>query len=258
MVTNNKAALDNALTLLQKLWSSSQAPFMIEFQVRRQEKIIKEFRRHEPVRAFYLLGLAATLREDRKGMHGNFKNALIHSAYDIDVRHGYAACLSRMGMYADARKHYEIIHRKDPSDLSVLAELIISSLASGRVQDGVHWIGEWSKVNPNRPFQEAETIARSGALLERFGISDDHVERLQTLAMNILEKERKEIKTINYRGMPEEAPQWIDAQLVVDDSPEEVERLNGQLNRIMAGTSTPSRVADLLVFNFSTDEASGQ
>ena len=159
-----------------------------------------------------------------------------------------------MGFYIEARKQYEILHQHDPDDLGVLAELIISALASGRIQDGVRWIEHWSKINPNRPFEEAETIARSGALLEKFGISDDHVERLQFLAMNILEKERKEVKTINYRGIPDEEPKWIDASLIVDDSREEVDRLNGKLNKMLACTPTPRRVAELLIFNFTTDE----
>ena len=257
MFINNQAVLDDALNRLQDIWRSSLPLSQFEFEVRRLEKIVKEFRRKEPVRAFYLLGLAATLRENKKAMLISFNNALTHSGNDPDVRHGFAACLSRLGAYAEARKHYEILHRQEPADLGVLAELIISTLASGRVQDGVRWIGQWSRINPNRPFEEAGTIAKSGALLEKFGISDDQVEHLQSLAMNILEKERKEVKTINYRGIPAESPKWIDASLVVDDSPEEVDRLNGQLSQMIAQTPTPRRVAELLVFNFATDEASG-
>ncbi|MBF0447521.1 MAG: hypothetical protein HQL67_04905 [Magnetococcales bacterium] len=256
MVANkSQEILDDALTRLQGIWRSPIPLARFELEIVRLERVIKEFRRHEPVRAFYLLGLASTLRDDRESMRVHFNNALAHSGNDADVRHGFAACLSRLGFYAEARKQYEILYNDDQEDLGVLAELIISSLASGRIQDGVKWIGHWSQINPDRPFEEAETIAKSGALLEKFGISDDHVERLQSLAMNILEKECKEIKTINYRGVPEEDPEWIDANLVLDDSEEEVERLNNQLNHLMACTPTPDRLAELLVFNFTKDEA---
>ncbi|MBF0454175.1 MAG: hypothetical protein HQL72_05070 [Magnetococcales bacterium] len=256
MAINSQEILDDALTRLQGIWSSPFPLFRFELEIKRLEKVIKEHRRRDPVRAFYLLGLAATLRESKEEMRAHFNNALNHSGNDPDVRHGFAACLSRLGFYIEARKQYEILHNEDPEDLGVLAELIISALASGRIQDGVRWISHWSQVNPDRPFEEAETIEKSGALLEKFGISDDHVERLQSLAMTILEKERKEIKTINYRGIPEEDPEWIDANLVVDESDEEeVRRLNGQLNQMLASTPTPRRVAELLVFNFSSDEA---
>jgi hypothetical protein len=258
MVTHDPGQLDQALTRLQGIWRSPVPLSQFDFEIRRLEKSILECRRKDPIRSFYLLGLAATLRDDKSGMRSHFNNALIHSGNGPDVRHGFAACLSRLGFYIDARKQYEILYQENPEDLSVLAELIISALASGRIQDGIHWISCWSKVSPGRPFKEAETIAKSGALLDKFGISDDHVEHLQTLAMNILEKERKEVKTINYRGIPEEEPEWIDASLIVDDSEEEVERLNGQLNRMLASTPTPRRVAELLVFNFATDEASSQ
>lgn len=253
MATNCQELLDDALSRLQGIWRSPIPLFRFELEIKRLERSIKKFRVQDPVRAFYLLGLAATLREDKEEMRSCFNNSLTHSGNDPDVRHGYAACLSRLGFYVEARKQYEILHVDEPEDLGVLAELIISSLASGRIQDGVRWIGQWSTLNPERPFEEAETIAKSGALLEKFGISDDHVERLQGLAMKILEQERKEVKTINYRGIPEEEPEWIDASLVVDDSEEEIERLNGQLNRMLANTPTPPRLAELLVFNFANE-----
>ncbi|MBF0357146.1 MAG: hypothetical protein HQL70_00990 [Magnetococcales bacterium] len=257
MTTDNQEVLDDALTRLQGIWSSPLPFFRFELEVKRLERVIKGYRQNDPIRAFYLLGLVATLQEDKDGMMNNFYNSLIHSNNDPDVRHGFAACLSRMGNYIEARKQYEIIYQHDQKDLGVLAELIISSLASGRIQEGVRWITRWSQINPERPFKEAESIAKNGALLEKFGISDDHVEHLQSLAMNILEKERKQIKTINYRGIPEVSPERIDATLIVDDSPEEVERLNSKLNKMMATSPTPGRVADVLVFNFVTDEASG-
>ncbi|MBF0195329.1 MAG: hypothetical protein HQL71_12275 [Magnetococcales bacterium] len=256
MATNDNEALDNALSRLQGIWSSPVPIFRFELEIRRLEKVISQYRRQEPIRAFYLLGLAATLREDKEDMRRFFFNSLTHSCNDPDVRHGYAACLSRMGFYQDARKQYEIIYLQDPQDLGVLAELIISSLASGRIQEGVKWIAQWSMLNPNRPFKEADTITKNGALLEKFGISDDQVEHLQSLAMKILDKECKQVKTINYRGIPEMAPERIDASLIVDDSPEEVKRLNGKLNRMLATAPTPRKVADVLVFNFVTEDAS--
>ncbi|MEO5346607.1 MAG: hypothetical protein H7834_09550 [Magnetococcus sp. YQC-9] len=221
--------LDNLLARLQGIWASPIESFRFEFELKRLEKVIGEFRRHEPVRAFYLLGLTATLLEEGEKMRAHFKNALWHSHNDPDVRHGYAACLARLGAIAEARDQYRILHKEEPEDLDVLAELIVTTLASGRIQEGVRQMSTWSRLNPSRPLEEAASIARNGALLERFGISDDDVERLQQLALRILEKERKEIKTINYTGVPEEDPSWIRADLVVEDSAEAVAALNLKL-----------------------------
>ena len=255
MANDSQDILDTTLTRLQGIWKSPFPIFRFELEIKRIENSVMEYRRRDPIRAFYLLGLAATLQEDGLGMKSHFSNALIHSMNDSDVRHGFAACLSRLGFYAEARRQYEILYNGDPDDLAILAELIIASLASGRIQDGVRWIGDWSRLNPDRPFEEAATIVKSGALLERFGISDDHVEGLQLMAMKILAQECKEVKTINYRGIPEEDPEWIDASLVLDDSEEEVERLNRQLNRMLSNSPTPRRIAEVLVFNFSRVEA---
>lgn len=248
--------LDDVLARVQGIWASPIPVERFEFELRRLVHVVKKYRRREPTRSFYLLGLLATLLGDDATMHSCFRNALAHSGNDFDVRHGYGACLARMGVFSEARNQYEILYNANPSDLDVLAELIVSALASGRIQEGVKWIHHWSELNPDRPFDEAETIARSGALLEKFGISDDHVEKLQSLALKILEKERKEVKTINYRGMPEENPQWIDASLILDEPADVVEELNSKLASALSTTSTPRRVADLVVFNYAKEHQS--
>jgi len=244
--------LDDALSRLQGIWASPIDVSRFEFELKRLERVVAEHRRQEPVRAFYLLGLIATLNEDHHAMRSHFHNALLHSGGDADVRHGFGACLARLGFYSEAREQYETLYEAYPDDLDLLAELIVSSLAAGRIQDGVRWIQRWSQLNPDRPFEEAETISQSGALLEKFGISDDHVERLQGLAMGILERERKEVKTINYSGVPLENPEWIKADLVVDESEEVVEELNGKLSNALTRNATPRRVAEVVVFGFSS------
>ncbi|MBF0262810.1 MAG: hypothetical protein HQL97_13360 [Magnetococcales bacterium] len=245
--------LDNLLARLQGIWASPIETSRFEFELKRLERVIGEHRRHEPVRAFYLLGLTATLLEEGEVMRAHFKNALWHSGNDLDVRHGYGACLARLGHFAEAREQYRILHEANPDDLDILAELIVTTLASGRIQDGVRRMSDWSRLNPSRPIEEAESIAKSGALLERFGISDDDVERLQRLAMKILERERKEIKTINYTGIPSDDPCWIRADLVLDDSDDAVEALNQQLATVRANHAPP-RLAELVVFNYSNGE----
>lgn len=250
MPKNTDDVLDDALARLQGIWASPIPIERFEFELKRLEVTVGGFRRKEPTRAYYLLGLVATLKEDANAMRAYFKNALVHSHHDSDVRHGYGSCLARLGFFSESRQQYEALHEEFPEDLEVLSELIVSSLAAGRIQDGVRWIQHWSELNPDRPFEEAETIAKSGALLERFGISDDQVERLQSLAMGILEKERRDVKTINYRGVPDENPEWIDASLVVDESEEVVKDLNGKLFHELSNSSTPRRVAELVVFNY--------
>ncbi len=250
MLTNQ--ILDDALSRVQGIWASPIEISRFEFELRRLEKVVSEHRRMEPIRAFYLLGLIATLNEDHDTMRAHFNNALLHSGGDPDVRHGFGACLARLGFYSEAREQYEVLYDSSPDDLDLLAELIVSSLAAGRIQDGVRWIQRWSELNPDRPFEEAETISQSGALLEKFGISDDHVERLQGLAMSILERERKEVKTINYSGVPVDNPEWIKADLVVDESEEVVEELNGKLSSALNRNQTPRRVAEVVVFGFSS------
>ncbi|MBF0628034.1 MAG: hypothetical protein HQL91_07420 [Magnetococcales bacterium] len=246
--------LDGILARLQGIWASPMELHRFEFELRRLERVIGEHRRHEPVRAFYLLGLAATLLEDANRMRAHFKNALWHSGNDPDVRHGYGACLARLGQFFEAREQYRILYEENPGDLNLLAELIMTTLATGRIQEGVRWMGEWSRLNPTRPMEEAESIAKSSALLERFGVSDDDMERLQRLAMGILERERKEIKTINFIGFPEDDPSWIQADLVLDDSEEVVEALNHKLADVCK-ISAPPRLAELVVFNYTNGEA---
>lgn len=248
--------LDTILARVQGIWASPIPTEHFSFELHRLVRVVKEHRRKEPMRAFYLLGLLATLQEDDQTMRSCFKNALIHSGNDFDVRHGFGSCLARLGFFSEARIQYETLFQENPDDLDVLAELIVATLASGRIQEGVKWIHCWSSLNPDRPFEEAETIAKSGALLEKFGVSDDQVERLQCLALKILEKERKEVKTINYRGMPEEDPQWIDASLVLDEPDDVVEDLNSKLASALSTTSTPRKVADLVVFNYAKEHQS--
>lgn len=254
MISNQNCdeILDGVLARLQGIWASPIGLERFEFELKRLERIAGEYRRQEPVRAFYLLALAATLQEDASKMRGYFKNALWHSDNDPDVRHGYGACLARLGYFSEAREQYQILYAEDSGDIDLLAELIVTSLAAGRIQEGVRWIQEWSRLNPDRPIEEAETIARNGALLERFGVCDDDVERLQKLAMGILERECKDVKTINYTGMPPEDPQWISADLVVDESEEVVEELNSKLAGIYKAT-TPPRLAELVVFCYSSE-----
>ncbi|MBF0145638.1 MAG: hypothetical protein HQL84_06725 [Magnetococcales bacterium] len=256
MSENTEQVLDQVLARVQGIWASPIPTSRFEFELKRLVRVVKEYRRREPTRAFYLLGLLATLLEDPQTMRASFKNALVHSGNDFDVRHGFGSCLARLGFFSESRNQYEILYHENPEDLDVLAELIVSSLAAGRIQEGVKWIQCWSELNPDRPFEEAETIAKSGALLEKFGISDDQVERLQGLALKILEKERKEVKTINYRGMPEENPQWIDASLVLDEPADVVEELNSKLASALSSTATPRKVADLVVFNYAREHQS--
>ena len=250
MSKQTEQTMDEVLARLQGIWASPIEVKRFEFELKRLEHAIRGYRRKDPVRSYYLLGLVATLREDCEGMRGYFKNALFHSGNDADVRHGFGACLARLGFFSEAREQYEILFRHDNKDLNLLAELIVTSLAAGRIQDGVRWIQRWSELNPERPFEEADSIARSGKLLERFGISDDHVERLQALALGILERERKVVRTINYQGVPLDDPKWIRADLVLDESEDVVEDLNGKLTNAMTRTATPRRVADVLVFGY--------
>ncbi|MBF0107670.1 MAG: hypothetical protein HQL76_00650 [Magnetococcales bacterium] len=256
MSDTTEQILDQVLARVQGIWASPIPVARFEFELKRLERIVKEYRRKEPTRAFYLLGLLATLMDDPERMRASFRNALAHSGNDFDVRHGFGSCLARLGFFSEARNQYELLYQDNPEDLDVLAELIVSSLAAGRIQEGVKWIQCWSELNPDRPFEEAETIARSGALLQKFGISDDQVERLQGLALRILEKERKEVKTINYRGMPEENPQWIDASLVLDEPEDVVDALNSKLASALSNTTTPRKVADLVVFNYAREHQS--
>lgn len=244
--------LDDVLMRLQKIWGAATKAEHFEFEVRRLEKMVRAFRRVEPVRSYYLLGLAAALRENAHAMHAHFTNALRHSNHDPDVRRGYGACLIRLRYFAEAREQYEAIFAHNKKDLGVLAELIITSLATGRIQDGVRWIQRWSELNPESPFEEADAIAKNSALLEKFGVSDDHVERLQQLALTILARECRDIKTINYRGVPTDDPEWIEADFVVDESAEVVRDLNGKLSNAMTQAATPPRMAEVLKFGYST------
>jgi tetratricopeptide (TPR) repeat protein len=246
--------LDGFLTRLQGIWASPIETGRFEFELKRLERLIAEHRRQEPVRAFYLLGLTATLQENAQKMRHHFQNALWHSNHDPDVRHGFGACLARMGFFFEAREQYRILYEENPGDLDLLAELIVTTLATGRIQEGVRWMGEWSRLNPTRPLEEADSIAKSGALLERFGVSDDDMERLQQQALGILERERKEIKTINFTGIPPDDPCWIQADLMVEDSEEGVEALNYKLADVCK-ISAPPRLAELVVFNYSSTEA---
>lgn len=250
--TDTDEILDGALSRLQGIWASPIPLERFEFELKRLERVVQGYRRQEPIRAFYLLGLTATLQEDHAKMHAHFKNALWHSDNNADVRHGYGACLARLGCFSDAREQYHLLYQDNQGDLNLLAELIVTSLAAGRIQEGVRWIQEWSHFNPERPIEEADSIARNGALLERFGVSDDDVERLQKLAMGILERERKDVKTINYTGVPPENPQWINADLVVDESEEVVEELNSKLARAYK-SSSPPKLAELVVFGYSSE-----
>ncbi|MBF0428181.1 MAG: hypothetical protein HQL94_04600 [Magnetococcales bacterium] len=253
IIQSSDEILDGVLARLQGIWASPIGVERFEFELKRLERVVGEYRRQEPVRAFYLLGLAATLQEDAKSMRSHFKNALWHSGNDPDVRHGYGACLARLGFFSESREQYQILYREDQGNLDLLAELIVTSLAAGRIQEGVRWIEEWSRYNPERPIEEAESIAKNGALLERFGVSDDDVERLQRLAMGILERESKEVKTINYTGMPPEDPQWISADLSVNEPEDVVEVLNHKLAGVFK-SSTPPKLAELVVFGYSSNE----
>ncbi|MBF0181192.1 MAG: hypothetical protein HQM03_14310 [Magnetococcales bacterium] len=258
MMTNSNCdeILDGVLARLQGIWASPIPADRFEFELKRLERVAREYRRQEPVRAFYLLGLAATLQEDTERMRAHFRNCLWHSGNDPDVRHGYGACLARLGYFSDAREQYRQLYDQDQGNLDLLAELIVTTLAAGRIQEGVRWIQEWSSINPERPIEEAEAIARNGALLERFGVSDDDVERLQKLAMGILERERTDVKTINYTGVPPEDPTWIQADLVVDESEEMVESLNHKLASVLNKNPSPPRLAELVVFSYSRDAKS--
>ena len=247
----NDKMLDDVLVRLQGVWVSSSDVEWLEFELRRLEKIVRAHCRVDPVRSYYLLGLISTLRGDVAGTQACFANALRHSGHDTDVRRGYGVCLVRLRHFAEAREQYTAILERDGEDLDVLAELIVTSLATGRIQEGVRWIQRWSELNPDRPFEEADTVAKSAALLERFGISDDHVERLQRLALGILERESMDVRTINYRGVPLDDPEWISADLVVDESEEVVKGLNGKLSQVLTTNSPPPRLAEVIKFTYS-------
>ncbi|NGZ05360.1 MAG: hypothetical protein G8237_03295 [Magnetococcales bacterium] len=244
--------MDEILSRLQGIWASPIATSRFEFELKRLEREVEEQRRHEPIRAFYLLGLIATLQEEADKMQRHFKNALWHSNQDPDVRHGYGACLARMGHFSAAREQYRILYAQSPDDLNLLAELIMTTLATGRIQEGVRWMSEWSRLNPQRPMEEAVSIAKSSALLERFGVSDDDMERLQQLALNILERGKTTVKTINYTGMPADDPCWIQADLIIEEPTEVVESLNHRLAEARK-SATPPRLAELIFFNFCND-----
>ncbi|MBF0183795.1 MAG: hypothetical protein HQM06_05300 [Magnetococcales bacterium] len=244
--------LDESLASLQTIWASSAGLDRWEFELRRQEKIIRSFCRPSPVRAYYLLGLVATLRQDVANVHSCFRNALLHSAYDADIQRGYGICLVRLRYFAEAREQYEAILSRHGEDLETLAELIITSLATGRIREGVEWMQRWSHLNPDRPFDEMDAIAKSAALLERYGISDDHVERLQRLATAILARESLNVQSIHYRGVPLEDPEWIAADVIVDESAEVLEGLNGKLSRILQSNAPPPRLAEVIKFTYAT------
>ncbi|MEO5339485.1 MAG: hypothetical protein H7837_03055 [Magnetococcus sp. MYC-9] len=252
MTMRSDEILDDVLIHLQEMWISTVDIEMLEFEMRRLEKIVRGFCRTEPVRAYYLLGLLATLRKEEVTMRSCFANALRHSGYDTHVRRGYGVCLMRLRFFSEARAQYEAIVAQDGEDLGILAELIVTSLATGRIQEGVRWIQRWSALNADRPFEEAEAVAKSAALLEKFGISDDHVERLQRLAMGILERELLDLKTIRYRGVPLEEPEWIAADLVVDGSDEVIEGLNGKLSKVLRSDAPPPRLAEVIQFTYLT------
>lgn len=253
MTIRDAGILDDVLLHLQRIWVSPETAGRFEFELRRLEKIIKAFFISDPVRSYYLLGLSATLRDDATAMRARFTNALRHDCQDVDVRRGYAACLARLRFFSEAREQYEIVFFQNEEDLGVLAELIITSLATGRIQDGVRWMHRWSTLNPHRPFEEAGLIAKNSALLEKHGISDDHVERLQRLALSILDRERRDIKTIHYHGVPQDDPEWIVANFVIDETADVVNDLNGKLSSAITHTATPSNVSDILKFGYSAD-----
>ncbi|MBF0583661.1 MAG: tetratricopeptide repeat protein [Magnetococcales bacterium] len=250
MTVRSHKVLDDVLARLQRMWVSDLPVEMLAFEQRRLEQIVRPFCRTDPVRAYYLLGVLATLRGDVDETRSRFNNALRHSNHDADVRRGYGVCLMRLRHFAEARGQYEAIFAEDQEDLGVLAELIVTSLATGRIQDGVRWIQRWSELNPDRPFEEAETISKSAALLEKFGISDDHVERLQRLALGILERELLNAKAVNYRGVPFDDPEWIEADVVVDESESVVEGLNGKLSRVLTTNAPPPRLAEVIKFTY--------
>ncbi|MBF0161537.1 MAG: hypothetical protein HQL88_04540 [Magnetococcales bacterium] len=256
MTIESDIILDRVLARLQMLWSGSGECAPSEFELRRLERVVGGFCRTEPVRAYYLLGVLATLREDTGRMHACFRNALRHSGHDHSVRRGYGICLVRLRYFAEAREQYEAIFAQNNQDLDVLAELIVTSLATGRIREGVRWIQHWSRLHPDRPFEEADSIAKSAALLEKHGISDDHVERLQRLALGILEREFLSIQTIHYQGVPEEDPEWISADLVVDESEEVVHGLNSKLSKVLHSQAPPPRLADVIKFTYTTGNQS--
>ncbi|MBF0367915.1 MAG: hypothetical protein HQL52_00500 [Magnetococcales bacterium] len=242
---------------LQEIWTMADpAPF--ELELKRIEVLARDHRKYVPVRAYYLLGLIAALKHNPEMVKSAFKNALVHSSQDDDVQGGYAACLARLGHYSESRLIYKSLFKNNPKDLDYLAQLITTTLASGRIQEAMTWIEYWSRLSPRKPFDAAAKVAKKCQFLQKNGISDDAVEALRQHACQILEREGKSIKVIQYLGHPEHDPTYISADLVLDEPEEVVEVLNNKLKGSLAKAPTPPKIGELIVFGFTTDKQAHQ
>ncbi|MEO5377370.1 MAG: hypothetical protein H7832_06255 [Magnetococcus sp. DMHC-6] len=249
-------SIRQTLTRLQVIWAEPEiAPFEIE--LKRLEKHTRPFCRHDPVRAYYILGLIATLKGSTQEMQDCFRIALLHSGQDEGVLDGYASCLGRLGLYSESKIQYEILYKNNATDMDYLAQLILTSLASASIQEAMRWIDHWSVLNPNKSFAQTDPIAKKTLFLQQNGISDNDIKKLRQRAFDVLAKENKFIKNIEYLVQDDHSEYMNHTSHTLEETEDMVRHFNQPLTKELSGQPALPQVAELVVLGSQLDGKRG-
>lgn len=211
---------------------------------------IETLKKADPAIAFAMVGMVAAAEHREAEARQQFENARRLRPHDSWIELNYSKALHNLGYNRDARLAVRAIYDTDPSDLSVLDELIHRTVVSARPLEAAELVERRNGLKPKEDHPYAESAQELAIFCRAHELSDDETEDLLEFTLGLLHEAGYyhdwEVFSVRSDGESE----WMSGMLEVGEPVETIVELNKRLAESLATRDVSPEVSTLVNFMF--------
>ena len=228
-----------------------------ELEIQRIRSEVDRLMQTDPAQSHALHGALAALTEDPQEVRRRFGIALKMKPHDPILWCNYSAMLYWMGFFSEACPAARRAHELAPTNLGFLDELISQLARALRFVEANKLLTTRDALNPEKPFDESESIGTIGRFVQERGIDDDSAARVMIAAMQVMHDSGVFRVVPSLELLSDEETEWLSGRLNVHRSLDEVMRLNESLAENLASNNLRDTVIENVVLMFMPLEDNG-
>jgi len=228
------------------------------FVLRGYRKKAKALCRVDPFSGYLVLGMIATLERNVDEMHNHYRRAFKLNPANPVGYHNYAVSLGKLGIYSEYITYAHKAYETNRGDLNSLEFLIDTSLIVGQIYQANQLLDEWNRLCPKRSNPSSAGIENAIKIMENHGITQDDVEKIQQIAVSLLQKRNIYIHLTHFQVKRHEGEGWIQYVYELDDvTPAQLIELEDELDRELQQFSPQITEAVTIEYTIEEPELDG-
>jgi len=245
-----KITASEMIQQLNEMRQKGNTDLLTFYKLRHQARI---FEKQDPVRAYMILGMIATLEGQFDKMQAHYERAIALAPTYSAAHLNYITSLNSIGLFAKALHYSKALFYQVPDNLEALHLIITNAVFCCRLHEALTYLQKWYIINPLNDLNLAKLIEEGVRLLSEVGLSDDEAERMYQLAFTLLYKKNIVFKNVHIDYFKDDSSECLVYTIFVDCPVYKVIELNHLLDERLNKELT-DMPHDKIVFLYKSSE----